>query len=100
MMKEYFHATPYKNLESIIDQGIHRGWDGVVYLTDKREEALRFVAIRGCKDILVCEVELNEANIKESFDHNESFFKCKAYMYDEDINPAEITNAWRYNMSY
>ena len=98
MLGTYYHATPYKNLESILDQGILRGYDGVVYLAKTKEDAVKFIAIRFEKDILVCEVQLNEANIKESFDHNESFFKCKAYMYDEDINLFEITNAWRYKL--
>lgn len=97
-MTNYYHATPFKNLESIMDQGILRGCDGVVYLADAKENAAKFIAIRGCKDILVCEVELNQANIEESFDHNEAFFKCKAYMYNEDINPLEISSMYRYQL--
>lgn len=97
-MKTYYHATPYRNLESILDQGIFKGCDGVVYLADTKENAAKFIAIRGCFDILVCEVQLNEANVEESFDHSETFFKCKAYIYNEDINVCEISNMWRYDL--
>lgn len=86
MSKIYYHATPYENLESIIkDQEIHRGCDGVVYLTEKPDEAVRFVAIRGYKKILVFGLELDDGKVSESFDHSEVFFKCKAYTYPEDI---------------
>jgi hypothetical protein len=100
MIKKYYHATPFENLESILDQGICRkyGYDGVIYLTEKPEEAARFVAIRGYVDILVCEVEVEEYMVEESFDHSEAFFKCRAYGYSEkDIMPDEITNYIKYS---
>lgn len=85
MLKSYYHATPFENLGSIISEGIHTGYDGVVYLTEKPYEAARFVAIRGCKKILVIEVIVEENMVKESFDHNEQLFRCKAYTYPKDI---------------
>ena len=96
MTKTYYHATPYENLESIMDQGIRKGYDGVVYLTEKHDEAARFVAIRGCKKILVLGIELEEDLVSESFDHSEAFFRCKAYMYPENIPANEITEFKRY----
>lgn len=96
MAKTYYHATPFENLQSILEKGILRGCDGVVYLTEKPDEALRFLRIRFYNDLLVCEVKLNENKVEESFDHNEAFFKCKAYAYSEDINPTKITNMYRY----
>lgn len=96
MTKTYYHATPFENLESIMDQGIHRGCDGVVYLTEKPEEATRFLVIRGYIDILVCEVQIEEDMVEETFDHSEAFFKCRAYGYSEDITPDEITNYLKY----
>lgn len=87
MTKTYYHATPFENLESIMkDQEIHRGCDGVVYLTDKPKDAVKFLAIRGCAKILVLGVDLEEDMVSESFDHSEAFFKCKAYTYPEDIS--------------
>lgn len=92
-LKAYYHATPFENLESIMkDQEIRKGCDGVVYLAEKPEEAARFVAIRGCKKILVIEVLLEENMVEESFDHSEAFFKCKAYMYGDNISIDEFGN--------
>lgn len=96
MIKTYYHATPFENLESIMDQGICKGYDGVVYLTEKPEEAARFVAIRGCRKILVLGIELEEDLINESFDHSQAFFKCKAYSYAENIPADEIAEFLTY----
>ena len=96
MIKTYYHATPFENLESIMDQGIRRGCDGVVYLTERPEEAARFVAIRGYMKILVVGAEIEENEVEESFDHSETFFGCKAYMYKGDIPADEITEFLKY----
>ena len=96
MIKTYYHATPFENLESILDQGIRKSRDGVVYLTEKPEEATRFVVIRGYVDILVCEVKIDEDMVEETFDHSEVFFKCRAYGCSKDITPNEITNYFKY----
>lgn len=90
MLKSYYHATPFENLNSIFKKGITRGVDGVVYLTEKPEEAARFVAIRGYKKILVIEVELEDYLVEESFDHSQGFFKCRAYSYPYDISIDEF----------
>lgn len=96
MKKTYYHATPFENLEAIMAQGIRKSRDGVVYLTEKPEEATRFVVIRGYVDILVCEVQIEEDMVEETFDHSEAFFKCRAYGYSEDIIPDEITSYIKY----
>lgn len=90
MKKSYYHATPFENLGSIFEKGICKGYDGVVYLTEKPEEAVRFVAIRGCKKILVIEVRVEEDMVSESFDHSQLFFKCRAYSYPNDISIDEF----------
>lgn len=98
MTKTYYHATPFENLESIMAQGIRKGCDGVVYLTERPEEAARFVAIRDCNwgKILVLGMEIEEDLIEESFDHSFAFFKCRAYMYKGDIPADEITEIRAY----
>lgn len=96
MTKTYYHATPFENLNSIMSQGIRKGCDGVVYLTEKPGEAVRFVAIRGYMKILVLGIEIEEEFIEESFDHSEAFFKCRAYMYKGDIPADEITEFLTY----
>ena len=97
MTKTYYHATPFENLASILEKGILKSkLDGVVYLAEKPEEAARFLAIRLCRNILVCEVEVEDDLVEETFDHNEAFFKCKAYGYKGDIKPDEVTNFIKY----
>lgn len=75
MLATYYHATPYENLESILENGIKengikKGIDGVVYLTEGRDEAMRFLLIRGYRDILTVEVLIDSENVDEMFDHN------------------------------
>ena len=96
MTKSYYHATPIENLESIMSEGIHKSVDGVVYLTTDPKDALKFLAVRGYKEALVCKVALNEELVEEQFDHNEKFFKCRAYGYPEDIDPYDIEEYMRY----
>ena len=87
MTKTYYHATPFENFEPIMRaQEVRTGCDGVVYLTEKPDEAARFLAIRGCKKILVLGFELEDNMVTESFDHSEKFFRCKAYAYPESIS--------------
>lgn len=98
MRKVYYHATPFENKEKVLTEGIHKGIDGVVYLCEKPEEAVRFVIIRGYKKILVVGVNLEEDMVEESFDHSEAFFKCKAYTYPEGIPSSYFVNAQVYEI--
>lgn len=98
MLVTYYHATPFENLESILDQGIHRGCDGIIYLTTEPQDAAKFVAIRGYKEILVCKVELEEDQVFETFDHNEKFFGCKAYGYVDHIAAHDIRDYLKYEL--
>ena len=90
MLKSYYHATPFENLNSIFKKGIIKGCDGVVYLTENPDEAARFVAIRGYKKILVIEVEIEDGMVEESFDHSIIFFRCRAFTYPHDISIDEF----------
>ena len=96
MTKVYYHATPFENLTSIMERGIHTGYDGYVYLTEKPEEAARFVVIRGYNEILVLGVEIEDDMVEESFDHNPVFFGCNAYMYPLNIPSECITEYYKY----
>lgn len=96
MIRTYYHATSYENFDSILDQGIKRGCDKVVYLCEKPEEAARFLAIRGVNPIIVFAVNIEEDLVEESFDHSEAFFKCKAYTYPDDIDFNDIVEAYKY----
>lgn len=90
MKKSYYHATPFENLDSIIADGLKRGYDGVVYLAETPEDALKFLRIRFCTDTLVIRVDLEEAEVEESFDHSQAFFQCRAFMYPHDIPSDEL----------
>ena len=90
--KIMYHATPYENLISILDNGIRTGIDNVVYLTEKPEDAVKFLAVRLVEKILVCEVLVEESELLESYDHNERFFGCKVYMVNHSISSDDITD--------
>lgn len=96
MLHKYYHATQPANLSSILQNGIKKGFDGVVYLAETPEDAAKFLAIRLFKDILVFEVELDDKDVCESFDHSYSFFQCRAFTYNSSIDPLQITNCWGY----
>lgn len=99
MIKTYYHATDYKNMDSILYRGIHKGFDGTVYLTDSPESAATFLAIRGCKKIIVFEVDLDESKVEESFDHSQAFFRCRAWMHRGNIIPEYITRMITYDLT-
>ena len=93
---KYYHATDFKNLVSILDEGLNTGCDGVIYLTKDPKEAIRFVVLRGVKKALVCEVEVDENNVIETFDHSELFYKCRAYGHKGKITVDQITDYIEY----
>lgn len=86
MLRKYYHATDYENLLSISDKGIlSNNIENKVYLCDKPEYAARFMIFRIISKYVIIPVEVDDSNIEESFDHNEKFFGCKAYMYSGNI---------------
>lgn len=98
MLRTYYHATPRENIRSILAGGILRGVDGVVYLTKEPDEAARFLLIRGCRNILCIEVLVDDEKVEETFDHNQSFFKCRAFGYFGDIKPDDMIGFFRYEL--
>ena len=96
---KFYHATTIKNAESIAEEKvIKKGWDGMVYLCTKKEDACKFLFVRLIREVCVIEVDLNEEDVEESFDHSESFFKCKAYMHKGDIKLTGKENVETYKM--
>ena len=77
MKDTYYHATPYENLVSIVVDGIKSGMEGVVYLTKERDDAFKFLAIRGCHDILTVEVLIDSEKVEETFDHSLQFLNVR-----------------------
>lgn len=93
---KFYHATDYNNLSKIVHKGLIPGVDGIIYLTDSFENALKFVMFRGYERILVCEIDLDEDQVEETFDHNYAFFQCKSYGYSEVISFNDIEEMYEY----
>ena len=92
MVKKYYHATNFANFSGIMAEDVIKaGIDGGVYLCDTAKDACKFLAIRGEKGVYVFEVEVYETKVVESFDHNENYFGCKAYLYLGDIPFSKVT---------
>lgn len=94
MKRKYYHATSKTNQPSIQNSGIKKGIDGVVYLTEKPEQAAIFLILRGFEksDIVIFEVALNNKDVYVSFDHSKEFFGFDAFCYANDIESDKITN--------
>lgn len=101
MTKEryYYHATDMRNLGSILSEGLKTGPDGIVYLTDTPQNALKFVMLRMVPEILVVAVKessLDKELLEESFDHSQEFFKCRAWGYMGSIESDILENYRKY----
>lgn len=98
--KVYYHATSYENLGSILVDGIKASAiDGVVYMTEKEEDAIKFLYIRGCRDIVTFKIKVaDNSKVIETFDHNPVFFKCRCFGYCGDIPCNMIEPSKRYEL--
>lgn len=95
---KYYHAAPKETMLKIVGEGvIKKNWGGTVYLCKEAVDACKFLIMRGMKEMSVIEVELKEADISESYDHSQAFFKCKAYMHNGDIQLTGNENVWDYS---
>lgn len=96
-----YHATPYENLGNILTDGIHPGPDGLIYMCKDPKDAVKFIAIRGCHDILVVEVKIPkrlEDTIVETFDHSERFFQCRCYASKIPIETQRLDKMLRFQL--
>lgn len=97
---KYYHAAPKETMMKIVGENrIKKSWDGVVYLCTEAIDACKFLVVRGMEKMSVIEVELNESEIEESYDHSEALFRCKAYMHKGDIELTGEENVWDYDFS-
>lgn len=97
---KFYHATRVENISSILTLGIQSHLEGV-YLCEKPEDALKFLRIRGIKQIAVFEVNIrkNSKKLVESFDHSYAIFKCRAFIYMDNIPLENITNCVMYQFN-
>lgn len=98
--KVYYHASAYENLGSILIRGLKASpIDGLVYMTEKEEDAVKFLYIRGCRDIVTFKITLkDDSRVIETFDHNPAFFKCRCFGYRGDIPFEMIQSSKRYEL--
>lgn len=99
-LKTYYHYTLKDNVFTIMKDGLKPGEDGLIYLCTSIEDCTKFVKARrklialeagySSFEIAFIPVELDPADVEESFDHNEKIIKCKAYTYDKIIPPEKI----------
>ena len=87
-----WHATPFHNLANILTYGLRTGCDHVVYACENATDAAKFVAIRGVKDILLVQFEVDEQDVDESFDHSQAFFQCRAFAISHSIEPESLVS--------
>lgn len=99
-MKILYHATPFENLLGIVEEGLKPlNIEKMIYLAETAEDALKFMAIRGYTEILVCKVKvLNTNKLTETFDHNYNVFKCRAFGYNGEIPCKQIVSYTKYKL--
>lgn len=97
---KYYHAAPRETMVKIAGEGIiKKSWDGMVYLCKEAVDSCKFLIMRGMKEMSVIEIELDENEVEESYDHSEVFFKCKAYMHNGDIKLTGKERIWDYSFN-
>lgn len=101
---KYYHATAYSKAKSILqDDEIRTGIDGIVYLADSFDNALKFAYVRFWNEpIILFEIDILEDEsklVEETFDHNPNFFECKSYGYPKNVPTSWITDIKQYQES-
>ena len=95
---KHYHATTMSNYLGILhDKVIRPGYDHIVYMCEKPEDALKFTYIRGLKEIIVLTIDLpDDFLVEETFDHSYEFFQCKSFGTLEPIPSKYIKEARKY----
>jgi hypothetical protein len=98
--KTYYHVTELSNLDSIVCNGLElRNMEKLVYLCEKPEDCLKFALVHGMQgEVLVLTVELDEADVIETFDHSEAFFKCRCWGSTKAIPTFKIIEYKKYTI--
>lgn len=92
---KFYHATTQEAYFKILtSKKIKTGIDGLVYLGETAYDAAKFKvfdAIAHESNIFVFEVELDPADVVETFDHSFEFFHSRAFGCAHDI-PIDYNN--------
>lgn len=86
-----YHATKFKNLPSIVREGLKTGIDGVIYFTTSEQHSVNWIDMTNIDgdDLLVIRVDtkdLDEDLLDDGNDHDPEFFKgITVKTYSKDI---------------
>lgn len=95
----FYHATSFDNLHSILTQGVKlRNCEKLTYMCTSKNDCLKFAKIRGVRHVVVLELVVPEADVVETFDHSEAFFKCRCWGCTKDLPPEAIRSCWEYTL--
>lgn len=83
-----YHATDMENLGSILSNGIRPSIEGIVFLAETPEDAIKFIMLRGYPQIVALKVDVED--VFETFDHNSNFYSCRAFAVKGTIEPDSI----------
>lgn len=96
-----YHATTVENMKRIQKDGLIKGSFGrEVFLCKKPLDACKFLVIRGIRRMCVIEVDLKEDTVRESFDHSEAFFQCKAYVHNGNVELTGVEEIEEYEFKF
>ena len=91
-MKSYYHATIPENITKIWKEGLSPSADGLVYLAESIEDAVKFKCMIS-NQLYVLTIRLtkkDEYNLEETFDHSATFFNCRSFGYRGEIPPKKL----------
>jgi len=104
-MKTLYHGTEVKNLVSIQKSGIKPNF-GEVYLTDSKESAVKWLALRSREknEVAVITVAVDETKLEPGMDHSQFMLNLtggESFVYPEMILPEAIieTEVFEYNIA-
>lgn len=75
-----WHATDYQNIPNIMAKGIIPNRYNEVFFADNCASAMMFLAMRGHTHIVALPVEFKPAEVKESFDHSQEFYRYVGWL--------------------
>lgn len=93
-MKTFYHATSKENMVGILCNGLKAGNQGCVFMTEREDEAVRFLLLRQIPEIVTIKIKVYKKDydkVHETFDHSQSFFCCRAFGYYGDISAENIS---------
>jgi hypothetical protein len=99
--KQYYHATPMENYESIFESGtLEPSFDGYVHLTTNPDRALMFMRVRGIDSVSLFLADpyfLDESKIEPFEDGSLSGDEC--YIHDGELRGVILVDHYWFNFN-